>query len=1235
MPSPPPDPSGHSSARRPPTPPASGSSVRPTPDSAAPDAAAPPRHDEDTPTVISANRPRLPSGPEMQLAESLAGRRLGHFELIDPIGVGGMAAVIKAHDLDLGRMVALKILPPDMAADPENITRFKQEARAAAKLDHENIARVYFCGEDQGLHFIAFEFVEGDNLRTLTVKRGGILPVGEAVRYMVQVAAGLAHAAARAVVHRDIKPSNILITPEGKAKIVDMGLARNLDPHPHQGALTASGVTLGTFDYISPEQAIEPRSADVRSDIYSLGCTFYHLLTGQPPVPEGTAAKKLHSHQHVAPLDPREMNPAIPNELAAILGRMMAKTPERRYQHPDQLIGHLLALAEKLQIPIGPLAHNSATAPAYVEPALPAPPRLSPLWVGVAVLALVIAVVAVTGGLGSRNPIDQHPFWEGKQAPAITPSPEQAGGGPPNLTEAPIPPIVPQKAKDAGQLVEMLKQPAARITLEAGQTYDLTKPLAGADPPEALFEGRELTLSGDAANPPTIRIRYSVPDNARSSRPGSLTLRGRADGSGRPVRVALNNIRFEVVAADVDGEEAAGMASDPTAGLCVSGMDKFEVNQCRFLPRKGAAQAQGAGPAVVQIVHHADPGNEQQPQPQAHFQRCYFAPGGVAVRAVGVQVSAADCALAPQAAAFQALGDPDDPTPTRIQLDHCTALLDGGVVVEVGDRVGCQVSAGHCLFSGPEAPESSEPECALVRQLGTRAKETRYAGTDGTFFQSQPNGYYNVAIYVGKGEKGLTFAECAAKNIPAADPGERTLNNPWPTPHPTEELETEPAARTAFVVKPSQRQLRLPAGADKRVPNVLGVRYWLNETLYTLPLPSHFEDEPRLAANQRVWQPEAPSGPLPAGVYRDLRQALAGTQRGDELVLRFNGVQEIAPVAFTESVKLTVKADTGYRPVLGLKSKAVQAFLFKLSDGTLTFEGVQFRLRPDRGRAIVALPGGGECSFRDCVLTLEEGRRGDVEVPLSAVTLIDPRNEMMMPGGTTVERVPAPKVAFENCFVRGKGRLVSVQGSRPFGLDLTRVLVVLDGTLLDIEPSAADVMGMAAAEVKLHQLTAYLTGQLLHLQANPKQLDTKGVGLVPAHVQASNCLFAPASLGAPLVRLDRVENEKQMAELFVWEGARNNLYGYPKSQELLKIQPESLEAMPLKTFDADAWLAQWRESPRSFNAVRFKVKVGENFTGVQPGDFDLLSKDLLPQPPPEEGYGAPVEALPAPTTVEN
>ena len=356
----------------------------PTPEDDALDVSSPPS--DDTPTIISRQTPAPPTSPGQPDAEantSIRGRRLAHFELIEPIGVGGMAAVLRARDTQLDRFVALKILPPEMAIDDENVKRFHQEARSAAKLDHENIARVFFCREDQRLHFIAFEFVEGENLRTILDQRGRV-PVGEALHYMVQVAAGLAHASQRGVVHRDIKPSNIIVTPNGRAKLVDMGLAR-CESVRSDDDLTQSGVTLGTFDYISPEQALEPRDADVRSDIYSLGCTFYHMLTGRPPVPEGTAAKKLHCHQHVKPPDPRQFVPDLPTEVVLILDRMMAKQPRDRFQSPEQLVNQLLLTARHLgvspEVPEGVL---------MVEGTVPNPPVSRPLlWAALALAAVV------------------------------------------------------------------------------------------------------------------------------------------------------------------------------------------------------------------------------------------------------------------------------------------------------------------------------------------------------------------------------------------------------------------------------------------------------------------------------------------------------------------------------------------------------------------------------------------------------------------------------------------------------------------------------------------------------------------------------------------------------------------------------------------------------------------------------------------------------------------------------
>lgn len=306
----------------------------------------------DEPTVISNHPAHLEAlgaalqAPSHDLAKLLAGEKLGHYELIEFAGGGGMGAVFRARDSMLHREVAIKVLSRDQAADEELLKRFKNEAQSAARLDHDNIARVYYVGEDRGLHYIVFEYVEGLNIRQL-VDRDGPLPLPRAMSYVLQAADALAHASTRDVVHRDIKPSNIVITSQGKAKLVDMGLARFQGLQP--GAdLTASGVTLGTFDYISPEQARDPRTADVRSDIYSLGCTLYFMLTGRPPFPEGTVLQKLLQHNSDDPIDPREFNADLPDELSSLMRKMLAKDPARRYQTPSELIADMMHFAEPL-----------------------------------------------------------------------------------------------------------------------------------------------------------------------------------------------------------------------------------------------------------------------------------------------------------------------------------------------------------------------------------------------------------------------------------------------------------------------------------------------------------------------------------------------------------------------------------------------------------------------------------------------------------------------------------------------------------------------------------------------------------------------------------------------------------------------------------------------------------------------------------------------------------------------
>ena len=290
-----------------------------------------------------------------ELGSVLRGETLSHFLLQELIGGGGMGVVFKALDTKLNRTVAVKVLASQRLSNEDLQRRFEVEAQSAARLDHPNIARVYESGVERGLPFIVFEFVEGDNLRDAVNARGP-MPVVEALRCTFQAAQALAHAHDRNVIHRDIKPSNILLTTAGEAKVIDMGLAR-FKPTGEEDELTATGMTLGTFDYISPEQAKDPRDADVRSDIYSLGCTLFFMLTGQAPFSQGTAVQKLMQHQTDEPPDVRSFRPEVSPAIGALIRSMLAKSPDDRPQTPAILATLLAEHLEEFGVQVSaPLA---------------------------------------------------------------------------------------------------------------------------------------------------------------------------------------------------------------------------------------------------------------------------------------------------------------------------------------------------------------------------------------------------------------------------------------------------------------------------------------------------------------------------------------------------------------------------------------------------------------------------------------------------------------------------------------------------------------------------------------------------------------------------------------------------------------------------------------------------------------------------------------------------------------
>lgn len=266
-------------------------------------------------------------------------KTLGRYRLEKKVGEGGMGAVYRAVDDALGRVVALKVLPRDKAQNEMLVKRFKAEARAAANLKHKNIVGVYDSGEADGYLYIALEFVDGIDVQELLMRKGVLSPK-RSLDIIKQVTLALEHAYEQNIVHRDIKPSNLMIMRDGSIKLADMGLARSLDDGESAG-ITRAGTTVGTVDYMSPEQARDSKSADSRSDIYSLGASWYYMLTGKPPFPEGDLLNRITAHATNPRPNPQAINPEIPDAISQIIETMMAIEPGGRYQTPSELLEEL------------------------------------------------------------------------------------------------------------------------------------------------------------------------------------------------------------------------------------------------------------------------------------------------------------------------------------------------------------------------------------------------------------------------------------------------------------------------------------------------------------------------------------------------------------------------------------------------------------------------------------------------------------------------------------------------------------------------------------------------------------------------------------------------------------------------------------------------------------------------------------------------------------------------------
>ena len=407
------------------------------------------------------------------------GFTIGKFKLLERVGVGGMGQVFLCEHMFMKRRVAVKVLPPAKAEQPAALGRFYREARAAGSLEHQNIVRTHDIDQDGNLHFIVMEYVDGSDLLAI-VKKFGALDIGRAASYMKQAAAGLDYAFRNGIIHRDIKPGNILVDRKGVARILDMGLARFYKDQSDQLTIKYDDkIVLGTADYVAPEQVANSHSVDIRADVYALGATFYFLLAGHPPFPTGTVSQKLLWHRTKEPTPLRQLRPDVPEGLANVVARMMAKDPKARYQTPAQVEAELEAwLPTEIQLPteeelpqLSPAAmevvrDEGAAQPAEAEPAV--------------VVAAAAPVAEARGpspfGAPPEPPAKKGPSPFGN-APAWNDAPARNGYG---SGERPgLPPPPPQSAVETARAEAHRTPPPAK---SSGPLADVN-PFCGGDAP--------------------------------------------------------------------------------------------------------------------------------------------------------------------------------------------------------------------------------------------------------------------------------------------------------------------------------------------------------------------------------------------------------------------------------------------------------------------------------------------------------------------------------------------------------------------------------------------------------------------------------------------------------------------------------------------------------------------------------------------------------------------------------
>ncbi len=351
------------------------------------------------------------------------GRHVGKYEITGVLGVGGMGVVLRAYDTSIERDVAIKVLPPELSGDEVTLGRFLAEAKSAGKLNHPHIVTIYEVGQEGTTNYLVMELVSGGSAEQ-HLERDGAYSVADATRMAIEACRGLTAAHQAGLVHRDIKPANLLLTADGAVKIADFGLAKRTQNKSLQ--MTKAGQIIGTPYYMSPEQC-ESRAADARSDVYSLGATYYGLLVGKSPYEDsGSVVQVMYAHCNAAPPDPREVRSSVPPACAQVIERAMATRPEDRYQSTEAMRADLEAVLAAISGAGIRLPSQSGLRNDASHPVAGAASRRIPAWIwgGGLAVALVMALVGAFLIAGRGADEDESPVTNRReQAPAVGPIP--------------------------------------------------------------------------------------------------------------------------------------------------------------------------------------------------------------------------------------------------------------------------------------------------------------------------------------------------------------------------------------------------------------------------------------------------------------------------------------------------------------------------------------------------------------------------------------------------------------------------------------------------------------------------------------------------------------------------------------------------------------------------------------------------------------------------------------------